>query len=92
MSCCISEMKNKEVINVYDGKRLGFVCDVEVDICDARVVAILVPGECEGLFSRAENIRIPWACIQHIGDDIIIVNIKDLPPRPECEKKKKRLW
>ena len=94
MSCCVSEMRNKEVINVFDGKRLGFVCDVEVDICDARIISIIVPGECDRFFSRSENIKIPWACIQHIGEDIIIVNVKDLSHCCVCEDKKRRgkLW
>ena len=45
MGCSINELKSKEVINVSDGKRLGFVKDIEVDTDDARLLAITVPGE-----------------------------------------------
>ena len=76
MDCCLTELRNKEVINIYSGKRLGFVSDVELDVKDARLLSILVPGE-GNLFGRGPSLRIPWACIEHIGEDLIIVNIKD---------------
>ncbi len=79
MGFCINDLKNKEVINVTDGKRLGFVSDIEVDVCDARLLSIVLPGE-GGLFSHAPDIKIPWACIQHIGEDLILVCVKDLTP------------
>lgn len=44
MICRITEMHNKEVINVCDGTRLGCVDDVEVDTCTAQLVAIVVHG------------------------------------------------
>ena len=76
MDCCINSLRNKEVINVLNGKRLGYVSDIEVDINDARLLAIIVPGE-SGIFSRAPDIKIPWTCIQHIGEDLILVNMKN---------------
>ena len=76
MDCCLTELRNKEVINVYTGKRLGFVSDVEMDVKDARLLSILVPGE-GSLFGRGPSLRIPWTCIEHVGEDLIIVNIKD---------------
>lgn len=80
MGCSINELKSKEVINIADGRRLGLVKDIEVDTSDARLVAITVPGA-GGIFSRSQDIVIPWACIEHIGDDLIIVNMKNLTPR-----------
>ena len=70
------ELRNKEVIDVCEGRRLGFVCDVDVDICNGRIVAIIVPG-CRnffGLFGRGDDYVIPWCNIKKIGDDIIIVD------------------
>lgn len=74
----LSDIKNKEVINVANGRRLGYVCDVELDTLDARLLSIVIPGENAGIFSKAHPISIPWACIEHIGEDLIIVNVKDL--------------
>ncbi len=74
------QLKNKEVINISSGTRLGFVCDIEVDINDARLVAIIVSGE-GGLFTKGKSVHVPWACIQHIGEDLILVNMKNLECR-----------
>lgn len=70
------DLRNKEVIDLADGRRLGFVCDVEVDICNGRIVAIVVPGRkgLSGIFGKSEDCVIPWCNICKIGDDIIIVN------------------
>lgn len=80
MDCFLTDLKNKEVINISSGKRLGFVCDLELDITDARLISLVLPGE-GGLFSKAPVIRIPWACIEHVGEDLIIVKMKDPVPR-----------
>jgi sporulation protein YlmC with PRC-barrel domain len=41
----------------------------------------MIPGESAGIFGKAHPISIPWACIEHIGEDLIIVNVKDLIPK-----------
>ena len=71
-----SNLKCKEVVNVCDGCRLGFVSDVEVDIKCGQIVAIIVPGhsKCFGLLGCKEDYVIPWQCIRRIGDDIILVD------------------
>ena len=97
MSCCINDLMDKEVINVCDGKRLGYAYDVEVDICDGRIIALVVSGECSGFFAKAEEYSIPWKCVKSVGNDIIIVETEELGKRNVCPeecgaKKKKRGW
>ena len=64
MDCCITTldaMKNKEVINICDGRRLGFVVDGQIDITQGKLLSIIVPGECNFLgISKGEDILIPW--------------------------------
>ena len=69
-------MRNKEVIDLSDGRRLGFVCDVEVDIRNGRIIAIVVPGRkgFAGIFGKTEVALSHGATFAKIGDDIIIVN------------------
>ena len=43
MSMRICELKQREVINVKDCKRLGFVGDVDFDISTGKMLAIIVP-------------------------------------------------
>ena len=73
--CTITDLRCKEVINVCDGTRLGFVSDVHIELCSGRVVALVVPGKrtLRGLFGRDEECVIPWNAIRNIGDDIVLV-------------------
>ncbi|MBR6514241.1 MAG: YlmC/YmxH family sporulation protein [Clostridia bacterium] len=76
MGCCINDLKDKDVINITDAKKLGCVIDVEVDVCKGRLLAIIVPGEPRGLiFGRRDELRIPWERIVKIGNDTILVDL-----------------
>lgn len=78
MGVRITELHCKEVICVGDGRRLGFVSDVEIEVPEGNVVALIVPGPCRflGLFGRKDDFVIPWRCIRRIGPDIILVDVK----------------
>ena len=72
------DFKHKEVINIKDGKRLGFVQDVCADLDTGRITSIIVPGgtnKLMNLFSNSNDIVIPWEQIRCIGDDLILVEI-----------------
>lgn len=88
MGSRFSTLKCKEVINVCDGARLGYVTDVEVDCCCGHILALVVPCRCKGLglFGHREDYVIPWACVRRMGDDIILVEgdlEKFCLPRPK---------
>ncbi|MBC8014839.1 MAG: YlmC/YmxH family sporulation protein [Sporomusaceae bacterium] len=70
-----SDLKLKEVINTIDGKRLGGITDIEIDVESGKLVAIVVPGNGKflGLFGRNEDVVIPWEKISKIGFDVILV-------------------
>ncbi|GHV41525.1 hypothetical protein FACS189490_08610 [Clostridia bacterium] len=69
------ELKQKEVINVRDGDRLGLVSDLEIDETCGKIRELIVPapGRILGMFGREQEYRIPWACVKKIGEDLIIV-------------------
>lgn len=72
-------LKEREVINICNCKRLGFVVDLLINTCSGHVEALIVPGPgriCGVLGYDAEYI-IPFECICKIGDDIILVEIKE---------------
>ncbi|MBQ2614988.1 MAG: YlmC/YmxH family sporulation protein [Clostridia bacterium] len=82
MTYTFSELKNKEVIHVGDGERLGFVSDMEIDTVTGRVLSISVPGTYRilGLIGKEPDRRIPWEHIKKIGDDLVIVeNLHKMP-------------
>jgi len=75
----ICGLKTKEVINECSCKRLGFICDVDIDICSGCICNIIVPGPAKfcGAFGREGEYVIPYKCIKSIGEDIVIVNIDE---------------
>ena len=88
MGTRVTELRCKEVINITDGQRLGFVSDVEVQLPEGKVLALVVPGPCRffGLFGRKDDFVIPWNCIRRSGSDIILVELepdKCRVPRPQ---------
>lgn len=78
-----SDIRQKEVINITDGRRLGYVYDVEIDFYKGVIDSIIVPGggKVLGLFGRDDDFVIPWENIKKIGDDIILVEIDALKMR-----------
>lgn len=75
-TCSFTALREKEVINLCDGHRLGYVCDLEFTLCDGRLTAIAVPGEGGFLcFGRPSRTVIPWEKIETIGNDAILVRL-----------------
>lgn len=77
--CRTFELKEKEVINIPDGRRLGFVCDVEVNMEDGRIDAIVIPGTGKlfGFIGKDSELVIPWERVKKIGEDIIFVDLDE---------------
>ena len=88
MHCCLYDLRNKEVINSKNACRLGNVCDVEIDSCTGKVVAIIIFGRGRSFpfFGKCEDIRIKWEDIEVIGEDTILVCVEC----KECDNKPKK--
>lgn len=71
------DFKHKEVINIKDARKLGYVQDVTADLESGRITSIIVPGSNKilNIFSNDDDIIIPWQNIKCIGDEIILVEI-----------------
>ena len=89
MQCCsVTQLRDKEVISAKNGCRIGFVSDVEINMQDGRLCAILVYGRKKsgGLFSHEQELRISWEDIAVIGEDTILVRCEPPAPPPEPVK------
>jgi YlmC/YmxH family sporulation protein len=71
----ISEFQVKDIVNIYDGKKLGNMSDLSINISTGNIDAIIVSGggKVMGLFGREEEVIIPWNKIKKIGADVILV-------------------
>ena len=88
MICRITELHNKEVINLDTGNRLGCVDDVEVDSCSARLCAIVIHGRPKmcGIGGHEPDIVIRWENIEVIGEETVLVHYT-CPPAPPCRRR-----
>ena len=70
-----SELREREVVNLLDGRRLGLASDLEIDAESGKIRAIVVPGPGKflWLFGKSEDFVIPWESIRKIGVDVILV-------------------
>ncbi|WML51930.1 YlmC/YmxH family sporulation protein [Neobacillus sp. PS3-12] len=71
----ISEFQIKDVVNISDGKKLGNIGDIDINLTTGKIEAIVIgkSGRMLGLFSKDEDIVIPWRNILKIGEDVILV-------------------
>ncbi len=76
MICRIAQLQYKEVINIADGTRYGFVGDVELDPERGSIESIVVYGRPRlfGLLGRQEDSVFPWSAVKRFGEDIILVD------------------
>jgi len=75
----ISDFQTKDVINIVDGKKLGQISDIELDLRVGRIESIVVPstGRFFGFFGGGADVVIPWRSIVKIGADVVLVKLDD---------------
>jgi len=82
-----SDLRQREVINVLDGKRLGFISDLDIDLEKGIIQSIIIPAQNKvfSLFTRSGDYVIPWEQIKKIGSDVILVELADFvnPVKPQ---------
>ena len=79
----LTDLRDKEIIDVENGSRFGFVGDVEIDWDEGKVGALIVPGRLRlfGLLGREEDVVIPMDAVRRFGEDIILIDAEHLPGR-----------
>lgn len=79
MICSFSGLRNKEIVNVKTGMKIGYADDIELDTSDSSIVSLIVYGKVRafGLAGRDEDIIIKCRDIVLIGEDTILVDLDD---------------
>lgn len=75
MICSFTSLRNKEVVNLKTGLKIGYVDDIEIDTMTGSVVSLVVFGKVRafGIMGRDEDIIIKCKDIELIGEDTILV-------------------
>lgn len=85
MDISFNDLKIKEVVNLYDGKRLGHIIDMVFDSMSCKVLGVVVPAE-KKLFQKKDDIFISVEKIKKVGDDVILVKLDGLSGFQNKEK------
>ncbi|MCL2816819.1 MAG: YlmC/YmxH family sporulation protein [Clostridiales bacterium] len=95
----VSDLRNKDVVNALDGKKLGYIKDIDLDLHQGRIRALILPGSRSffGLFGKNDDLVVDWTQIQKIGVDVILVEIHSFTPgvhysAPEEPGSKNNRW
>ncbi|MEA5632484.1 YlmC/YmxH family sporulation protein [Bacillus velezensis] len=75
----ISEFQVKDVVNVSNGKKLGSIGDIDINVTTGKFQAIILGGNGKvlGFFGKEEELVIPWRNIVKIGEDVILVRLSE---------------
>ena len=74
----ISELQNKDVVALEDGKKIGSIIDAAVDK-NGNITSLIVQKKrfFLNIFARSDEVEIKWNEVNNIGTDVILVNIKN---------------
>lgn len=71
------DLKQREVINVVNAERLGYIYDVDIDFETGKIISIIIPGK-KGFFnffSKKNDYVIPWEKIITVGRELVLVKL-----------------
>ena len=72
-----SELRVKDVVNLVDGRRLGYIGDLELDLPQGRIRSVIILGVSHwfGLFGKEPDQVILWSQVIKIGEDVVLVDL-----------------
>ena len=74
----LSDLQNKDIVNVNDGRNIGSIIDVKIDEESDNILSFIIePNKNFFKFLRSDKIdtEINWKSITKIGEDVILVNL-----------------
>ncbi|MCG9967753.1 YlmC/YmxH family sporulation protein [Pelotomaculum terephthalicicum JT] len=80
----LGELVGKEIVNIYNGARLGVVdeSDMDIDIDTGEIRSIILPRKNNiiNLWIDKPKLIIPWEAVRKIGAEVIIVELDQTNP------------
>lgn len=72
----LSDLQNKNIIDITDGSFLGVVIDVDISVDTGNILKIYTYNKSrfKGFFTSKEEFTIKWSDIKKIGTDTILVD------------------
>ena len=72
----LSELQEKDIVNINDGKKIGRIVDAEIDV-NGKIIYLIIDEKkgFKGLISFGNDINITFDKIKRIGTDVILVDL-----------------
>lgn len=72
----LSELQNKDVVNIIDGKKIGNIIDIMIED-NGNMKSLIVEKSkfLVSMFTSNGEIEIKWDQIKKIGEDVILVSM-----------------
>lgn len=72
----LSELQNKSVVNLIDGKNIGNIIDLSIDE-SGKAIGLIVEKHkfLISYFSSQKEFSVKWNQIEKIGEDVILVRV-----------------
>ncbi len=74
----LSELQNKNLVNVSNGKNIGNIKDVNIDYQSGNIKSFIIEskGSILTFLNKDNDMEVKWNDIQKIGEDVILVNMR----------------
>lgn len=75
----LSELQNKDIINIADGKLIGKIIDIIITP-DGKLTSLIIEKSkfIVSMFSNKDEIELKWSNINKIGEDVILVSLPNI--------------
>lgn len=72
----LSQLRQMEVVDISEGRRLGFIGDIIFNEDFTKIEALVIPSQNGflSIFKKKDEMHIKWNQIKTIGIDIILVD------------------
>ncbi|MDD6224360.1 MAG: YlmC/YmxH family sporulation protein [bacterium] len=73
----LSDLQNKDIVNITDGKNVGSIIDVKIDEETGNIVSFIIEPSRSffSFFNKGQDTEIHWKSITKIGEDVILVKL-----------------
>lgn len=71
----LSDLQNKDIVNMKDGKKVGNIIDVVIDNSGNMESLIVQRTKFMNVFSSSGEFEVKWNQIKKIGEDVILVEV-----------------
>lgn len=72
----MGELRDRDVVNVNDGRRIGVIHDIDINVEKGTIKAVIIPGSggIMGVIGKKADMVIPWEKVVKVGIDTILVD------------------